>query len=132
MCLLTADPKAPTWPQEPLPPGTDATDGSLSITSELASFYSDLAAIESTPDAEAPAPDDTSGRNVGAAPPEGSAIAPSAGHVVVGTDSPAASGDESAGVKKKKRKVKKLQPWRSGNLETWINKWAKAQQELEN
>lgn len=33
--------------------------------------------------------------------------------------------------KKKKRKIKKLQPWRSGNLETWISKWQKAQKELE-
>lgn len=34
-------------------------------------------------------------------------------------------------VKKKKKKVKKSEPWRSGNLETWINKWQKAQKELD-
>lgn len=33
--------------------------------------------------------------------------------------------------KKKKSKVKKVEPWRSGNLETWINKWQQAQKELD-
>lgn len=36
-----------------------------------------------------------------------------------------------AALKKKKKKVKKSEPWRSGNLETWINKWQKAQKELD-
>lgn len=36
-----------------------------------------------------------------------------------------------ASLKKKKKKVKKSEPWRSGNLETWINKWQKAQKELD-
>lgn len=57
------------------------------------------------------------------------------------TELPTASTDtakisnESAAVdaqlKKKKKKVKKSEPWRSGNLETWINKWQKAQKELD-
>lgn len=34
-------------------------------------------------------------------------------------------------LKKKKKKVKKSEPWRSGNLENWINKWQKAQKELD-
>lgn len=33
--------------------------------------------------------------------------------------------------KKKRKKQKQLEPWRSGNLETWINKWQKAQKELD-
>lgn len=78
------------------------------INSELASFYSDLASIDSV--TEAVVSDD-----------------------VVITDNAAAADEAVADLnKKKKRKIKKLQPWRSGNLETWISKWQKAQKELDN
>lgn len=33
-------------------------------------------------------------------------------------------------IKRKKKKTKKSEPWRTGNLENWINKWQKAQREL--
>lgn len=87
---------------------------SEAINSELASFYSDLASIDST---------SNSGTGDNLQPPGDTPL-------------PAASISEelSGGSdinKKKKRKLKKLQPWRSGNLETWINKWQKAQKELD-
>lgn len=98
---------------EPPPPGTDI-DGNKEkpfekINSELASFYSEMASIDtnSMPASELP----TSSTETANIPNENAA-----------TD---------ATLKKKKKKVKKSEPWRSGNLETWINKWQKAQKELD-
>lgn len=80
------------------------------INSELASFYSDLASIDSV--TEAVASDDVAG---------------------LVTESVSTVDEAVVDLnKKKKRKIKKLQPWRSGNLETWISKWQKAQKELDN
>lgn len=80
------------------------------INSELASFYSDLASIDSATEAV------DSVEVVG----------------MITDDVSAADEAVTDPNKKKKRKIKKLQPWRSGNLETWINKWQKAQKELDN
>lgn len=85
------------------------------INSELASFYSDLASIESTTTTASANENSTT---IG-------------GEVAAGSSASAADELTDAS-KKKKRKIKKLQPWRSGNLETWINKWQKAQKELDN
>lgn len=86
------------------------------INSELASFYSDLASIESTTT--------TASANENSTTIGG-------GEVAAGSSASAAD-ELTDSTKKKKRKIKKLQPWRSGNLETWINKWQKAQKELDN
>lgn len=97
---------------EPPPPGTDIDSTkekpSEKINSELASFYSEMASIDtdSMPATELPTSSDA-------------AQIPSEN---IATD---------AALKKKKKKVKKSEPWRSGNLETWINKWQKAQKELD-
>lgn len=82
---------------------------------ELASFYSDIAKLEpeavndeNSCDRSSPNPDQDP-----SASPENS---------LSKTD------DKK---KKKNKKIKKLEPWRSGNLETWINKWQKAKKELD-
>ncbi len=97
---------------EPPPPGTDSNKDKPSekINSELASFYSEMATIDTN---SMPATEllPTSSAEPGTIPNES-----------VATD---------VAVKKKKKKVKKSEPWRSGNLETWINKWQKAQKELD-
>lgn len=100
---------------ETLPPCTDAGQN---ISAQLASFYSDLATIETA----APSPPEEASTPIAAI----TAVNTTADTVEQTT---ANGADEAA--KKKKRKIKKLQPWREGNLETWINKWAKAQQELD-
>lgn len=83
------------------------------ISLELASFYSDIAAIDST----TPTTETDPAAVVNDTTPD--------------LNTPITSGEELV-AKKKKRKIKKLTPWRSGNLETWINKWQKAQQEMDN
>lgn len=99
---------------EPPPPGTDFDTNkekpSEKINSELASFYSEMASIDtdSMPATELP----TSSTDTAQIIP----------NEIIATD---------AALKKKKKKVKKSEPWRSGNLETWINKWQKAQKELD-
>lgn len=98
---------------EPPPPGTDL-DGKKDkptekINSELASFYSEMASIDtnSMPAAELPTSSSDS--------------------VKIPNENTSTEGV----LKKKKKKVKKSEPWRSGNLENWINKWQKAQKELD-
>lgn len=92
------------------------------INSELASFYSDLAAISTI------------------SPTDGESTAGQITDPSTSSDGIAATTDNTpslsvpdgeAAAKKRKKKVKKLEPWRSGNLETWINKWQKAQKELD-
>lgn len=89
----------------------------------MASFYSDLAAISTI------SPEDGESTAVPIAVP--STNSDGAAGTTDGTSAslPAQDGDGAA--KKRKKKVKKLEPWRSGNLETWINKWQKAQKELD-
>lgn len=97
---------------EPPPPGTDFDSKkerpSENINSELASFYSEMASIDTN---SMPATEPTSSSDAVQIPNE---------------NTPA-----DVLLKKKKKKVKKSEPWRSGNLETWINKWQKAQKELD-
>lgn len=84
------------------------------IEDELASFYSDIASMAPSTNAEEPINEaitdgpDSAGESVGA---DGGGV------------------DDKK--RKKKKKGKKVEPWRSGNLETWINKWQQAQKELD-
>lgn len=103
---------------------------------ELASFYSDIAKLEPEATNEDNSCDKSSPNPDPSASPENSVS------------------DSDDKKKKKKKKTKKLEPWRSGkyfamnfhniinvtmaickffigNLETWINKWQKAQKELD-
>lgn len=82
----------------------------------LATFYSDIASLDQTV----------------AAPIEASANPSTDINDKVAESTIDASSDPTDEKKKKKRKKQKqLEPWRSGNLETWINKWQKAQKELD-
>ncbi|KAG4065155.1 hypothetical protein HA402_007552 [Bradysia odoriphaga] len=102
--------------EEPLPPGTDFDRNrdkpSERINFELASFYSEMATIDTDSMPATSEPPASSSSTEAAKIPNENAIA-------------------DALLKKKKKKVKKSEPWRSGNLETWINKWQKAQKELD-
>ncbi|XP_037040805.1 formin-binding protein 4-like [Bradysia coprophila] len=101
---------------EPPPPGTDIDRNrdkpSERINFELASFYSEMATIDTdSMPATSEQPTSSSSTEAAKIPIENATV--------------------DALLKKKKKKVKKSEPWRSGNLETWINKWQKAQKELD-
>lgn len=86
------------------------------LEDELATFYSDIASLDQT----------------GVAPVEASTNPSNDINDKAAESTIDASSDLMDEKKKKKRKKQKqLEPWRSGNLETWINKWQKAQKELD-
>lgn len=83
---------------------------------ELATFYSDIASLDQT----------------GTASTEASTNPTSTITEKSTENANDCNSDTTEEKKKKKRKKhKQLEPWRSGNLETWINKWQKAQKELD-
>lgn len=81
------------------------------LDDELASFYSDIAKLEPETANEENSCDKSSPNPDQPPSPENS--------------------DADDKKKKKKKKTKKLEPWRFGNLENWIEKWQKAQKELD-
>lgn len=87
------------------------------LEDELATFYSDIASLDqstsATSETKTQPTNDTTNEKVADAPVDGNSD----------------TADEKK--KKKRKKPKQLEPWRSGNLETWINKWQKAQKELD-
>ncbi|KAJ6635810.1 Formin-binding protein 4 [Pseudolycoriella hygida] len=85
----------------------DKAPGNISL--ELATFYSEMASMDTNSTSATELP--TSSTDAAKLSTEANSM-----DVVL---------------KKKKKKVKKSEPWRSGNLETWINKWQKAQKELD-
>lgn len=93
------------------------------LDDELASFYSDIANL-------APASTEATATTAAEPAAEPSADGPDSASEAAAADTGAGGVDDKKR-KKKKQKVKKVEPWRSGNLETWINKWQQAQKELD-
>lgn len=86
------------------------------LEDELATFYSDIASLDQP---------GTASTETSTNPPNDSSEKGAEGTI----DSCSDATEEKK--KRKRKKQKQLEPWRSGNLETWINKWQKAQKELD-
>lgn len=89
----------------------------------MASFYSDLATIDTIPAATVTSSTDTD-------VPPGTDQINSNGSTTVPNQQDHQPAAAAAVLKKKKKKTKKIEPWKSGSIETWINQWQKAQKEL--